>query len=42
MRIDPRGAERLQRAPTVPTTSIYSRSDGVVAWQDSVQRRSAR
>lgn len=24
---------RLRRAPHVPTTSIYSRSDGVVAWQ---------
>jgi pimeloyl-ACP methyl ester carboxylesterase len=24
---------RLRRAPAVPTTSIYSRSDGVVAWQ---------
>ena len=24
---------RLRRAPPVPTTSIYSRSDGVVAWQ---------
>lgn len=24
---------RLRRAPSVPTTSIYSRSDGVVAWQ---------
>jgi hypothetical protein len=25
--------ERLRRPPPVPTTSIYSRSDGVVAWQ---------
>lgn len=25
--------ERLRQAPPVPTTSIYSRSDGVVAWQ---------
>ncbi len=24
---------RLRRAPNVPTTSIYSRTDGVVAWQ---------
>jgi hypothetical protein len=29
-------AERLRRAPAVPTTSIYSRSDGVVAWQCSL------
>jgi pimeloyl-ACP methyl ester carboxylesterase len=26
----------LKRAPQVPTTSIFSRSDGVVAWQASV------
>ena len=28
---------RLHEAPPVPTTSVYSRSDGVVAWQCSVQ-----
>ncbi|SFC36917.1 hypothetical protein SAMN05216344_11562 [Polaromonas sp. OV174] len=27
----------LPIAPPVPTTSIYSRSDGVVAWQGSIQ-----
>ena len=27
----------LSKAPPVPTTSIYSRTDGVVAWQGSVQ-----
>jgi hypothetical protein len=27
----------LPMAPTVPTTSIYSRSDGIVAWQGSIQ-----
>ena len=27
----------LAAAPTVPTSSIYSRTDGVVAWQASVQ-----
>jgi Alpha/beta hydrolase family len=26
-------AERLRTAPLVPTTSIYSRTDGIVAWQ---------
>ncbi len=26
-------AERLRTAPRVPTTSIYSRTDGIVAWQ---------
>ena len=33
---DPVRAERLQRAPAVPTTSIYSKTDGVVAWQCSL------
>jgi pimeloyl-ACP methyl ester carboxylesterase len=28
---------RLRTAPPVPTTSIYSRSDGVVAWQACIQ-----
>jgi len=28
---------RLRAAPSVPTTSIYSRSDGIVAWQACVQ-----
>jgi len=30
----------LHVAPPVPTTSIFSRSDGIVAWQASVQDRS--
>jgi hypothetical protein len=30
---DPSLSARLKTAPNVPTTSIYSRSDGVVAWQ---------
>ena len=29
----------LAEAPPVPTTSIFSRSDGIVAWQGSIQRR---
>jgi pimeloyl-ACP methyl ester carboxylesterase len=33
---DPVRAERLRRAPSVPTTSIYSKTDGVVAWQCSL------
>ena len=33
---DPERAARLRRAPNVPTTSIYSKSDGVVAWQCSL------
>jgi pimeloyl-ACP methyl ester carboxylesterase len=28
----------LPTAPPVPTTSVYSRSDGIVAWQGSVQQ----
>jgi pimeloyl-ACP methyl ester carboxylesterase len=32
---------QLEAAPPVPTTSIYSRTDGIVAWQGSVQAPSA-
>lgn len=28
----------LQHAPPVPTTAVYSRTDGVVHWQNAVQR----
>jgi pimeloyl-ACP methyl ester carboxylesterase len=38
-RIAPALAQRLPRTPPVPTTSIYSRSDGVVAWQACVDPR---
>jgi pimeloyl-ACP methyl ester carboxylesterase len=34
---DPNLMERLREAPLVPTTSIFSKTDGVVAWQCSVQ-----
>ena len=30
----------LPAAPPVPTTSIYSRTDGIVAWQGSIQKPS--
>lgn len=33
---DPQMLAQLRVAPPVPTTSIYSRSDGVVAWQCSL------
>ena len=33
---------RLRTAPDVPTTSIFSRSDGVVAWQACIQEPSAK
>jgi pimeloyl-ACP methyl ester carboxylesterase len=35
------GNYNLPEAPPVPTTSIYSRSDGVVAWRGSVQAAAA-
>lgn len=28
---------QLHQAPPVPTTSVYSKSDGIVAWQGSIQ-----
>jgi pimeloyl-ACP methyl ester carboxylesterase len=31
--------DAMKQAPPVPTTSIYSRSDGIVAWQCSVQEK---
>jgi len=33
---DPQLIEQIRRAPPLPTTSIYSRTDGVVAWQCSI------
>ena len=33
---DDQAIARLRKAPPVPTTSIYSRTDGVVAWQCSI------
>jgi len=33
---------QLRVAPPVPTTSIYSRTDGVVAWQSSLNEPSER
>jgi pimeloyl-ACP methyl ester carboxylesterase len=37
---DPHLLAQLKQPPPVPTTSIYSRTDGVVAWQLSHQKRS--
>lgn len=31
----------LEEAPPVPTTSIYSRSDGIVHWRGSIQRQTS-
>ena len=33
---DPKLIEQIREAPPVPTTSIFSRSDGIVAWQCSI------
>jgi pimeloyl-ACP methyl ester carboxylesterase len=38
---DPRRWRPITQAPPVPATAIYSRSDGVVAWQNSVEPSSA-
>lgn len=35
--LDPAARATLRQAPPVPTTSVYSRSDGVVAWQCCLQ-----
>lgn len=33
---------RLRETPPVPTTSIYSKSDGIVAWRGCIEQRTAR
>ena len=40
-RIDGMDNSRFAATPPVPTTSIFSRTDGVVAWQCSVERETA-
>jgi pimeloyl-ACP methyl ester carboxylesterase len=39
---DAEAFERVHAPPPVPTTSIFSRSDGIVAWQCSVQPSAQR
>ena len=39
---DPKLRRPREAAPPVPTTSIYSRTDGIVAWQTSVEPPSDR
>jgi hypothetical protein len=34
--------DSIRRPPPVPTTSIYSRTDGIVSWQCSVEREGPR
>jgi pimeloyl-ACP methyl ester carboxylesterase len=38
--LDPKLMAQLRSTPPVPTTSIYSRTDGVVAWQCSLNEES--
>ncbi|HSV36389.1 MAG TPA: alpha/beta hydrolase [Ramlibacter sp.] len=35
-------AMRLRETPPVPTTSIYSKTDGIVAWRGCLERRTER
>jgi len=35
--VDPKRWQHVTQPPQVPTTSIYSRSDGIVAWRNSVE-----
>ena len=39
--VDPEIIERAERPPPVPCTSIYTKSDGVVPWQCSIDVKSA-
>ena len=34
--------ERVREAPPVPTTSIYSKSDGIVSWRGCIEKRTSR
>jgi len=38
---DPRFGGRLSEAPPVPTTAIFSRTDGICAWQGCMEKSSA-
>jgi hypothetical protein len=39
--LTPEMEARLRTCPPVPTTSVYSKSDGVVCWRGCIERRSA-
>ena len=41
-RLTPELEARLREDPAVPATALYSRTDGVVAWQSCMLRESAR
>ncbi len=36
--IDPERLAEVRRTPPVPTTSVFSRSDGITAWQASIEK----
>jgi pimeloyl-ACP methyl ester carboxylesterase len=38
--ITPALEARLRKSPPVPTTSIYSKSDGIVSWRGCIEKRS--
>jgi hypothetical protein len=37
--LDPELQERVSRTPPVPTTSVYSKSDGIVSWRGCIEAR---
>jgi pimeloyl-ACP methyl ester carboxylesterase len=39
--IDPRLTERMRKVPPVPSTAVYSRTDGVAAWQACLEPEAA-
>lgn len=39
-RLTPELEARLRECPPVPTTSIYSKTDGIVCWRGCIERRS--
>jgi dienelactone hydrolase len=39
--LQPELQERIRDCPPVPTTSIYSKSDGIVSWRGCIEKRSA-
>lgn len=41
-RLTPEVEARLRECPPVPTTSIYSKTDGIVSWRGCIERRSAQ
>lgn len=41
-KVDARRGARLRKPPSVPTTSLYSRHDGIVAWRACTHARGGR